>query len=347
MTSLSGSRLANRQLAELFALTAASEKDQRQRALRRAARRALMWPEEAWSIRQAGRQLTELAGVGPWIASRMTEWMLDPPVVPEPPPIRSGFRSFAECRAIVDAHPAWRKAVRADLQMHTSETDGALPLAEMVEAAGELGHKFIAITDHSKGLVITNGMDEGRLAAQGRAIAALNARGVQPRVLRSIEMNISPQGVEDMERPALRELDLVLGAFHSKLRTKDDQTDRYVAALANPTIHVLAHPRGRIWNFRLGLTADWARVAERAAALDVALEIDAYPDRQDLNVELLAYVKRAGGRISIGTDAHNAEELRYLDIGLAAAITARIPRERILNCMAPDELVAWTQSRAH
>ena len=339
--------LTNRQLAELFAVAAASEKDQRQRALRRAARRALMWPEEAWRIRQAGRPLTELAGVGPWIASKLGEWMLDPPEVPEPPPIRSGFRSFAECREIVDAHPAWRKAVRADLQMHTSETDGALPLPEMVEAAAALGHEFIAITDHSKGLVITNGMDEARLAAQGRAIAQLNARGVRPRVLRSIEMNISPQGLEDMERPALRELDLVLGAFHSKLRTKDDQTERYLAALQNPTIHILAHPRGRIWNFRLGLSADWARVAERAAALDVALEIDAYPDRQDLNVELLAHVKRAGGRISIGTDAHNAEELRYTDVGIAAAISAKIPRDRILNCMAPDELVAWTRSRAH
>lgn len=344
---MSASPITNRQLAELFAVAAASEKDQRQRALRRAARRALMWPEEAWRIRQAGRQLTELAGVGPWIASKMKEWMLDPPQVPEPPPIRSGFRSFAECVEIVDAHPAWRKAVRADLQMHTSETDGALPLPQMVEAAGALGHEFIAITDHSKGLVITNGMSEGRLAAQGRAIAALNARGVRPRVLRSIEMNISPLGVEDMERPALRELDLVLGAFHSKLRTKDDQTDRYLCALENPTIHVLAHPRGRIWNFRLGLSADWARVAERAAARDVALEIDAYPDRQDLNVDLLAHVRRAGGRISIGTDAHNAEELRYIDVGIAAAITAKIPRERILNCMAPDELVAWTRSKPH
>lgn len=335
------------QLAELFAVAAAGEKDQRQSALRRAARRALTWPEEAWRIRQAGRLLTELAGVGPWIAGKLREWMLDPPEVPEPPPIRSGFRSLAECREIVAEHPAWRRAVRADLQMHTSETDGALPLGDMVEAAGAVGHEYIAITDHSKGLVITNGMDEARLAQQGSAIAALNARGVRPRVLRSIEMNLSPQGVEDMERPALRELDLVLGAFHSKLRTKDDQTDRYLAALRNPTIHVLAHPRGRIWNFRLGLTADWARVAERAAALDVALEIDSYPDRQDLDVGLLAQVKRAGGRISIGTDAHNAEELRYLDVGIAAAITARIPRERILNCMSPDELVAWTRNKPH
>lgn len=342
---MSASPVTNRQLAELFAVAAASEKDQRQRAMRRAARRALMWPEEAWRIVAEGRKLTELAGVGPWIARQLQAWLDEPPPVPEAPAIRNGFRSYAECREVVDAHPEWRKAVRADLQMHTSETDGALPLPEMVEAAGALGYEHIAITDHSKGLVITNGMDEDRLAAQGRAIEALNARAVRPRVLRSIEMNISPEGKEDMEREALAKLDLVLGAFHSKLRTKDDQTKRYLAALANPTIQVLAHPRGRIWNFRLGLSADWAAVAACAAELDKALEIDAYPDRQDLNVELLAHVKRAGGRVSIGTDAHNAEELRYLDVGIAAAITAGIPRSRILNCMPAEELIAW--ARAH
>jgi len=157
-----------------------------------------MWPEEAWRLRQTGRPLTELAGVGPWIASKLEEWMVDPPEVPEPPPLRSGFRSYAECRDIVGADPVWRKAVRADLQMHTSETDGALPLGEMVDAAGEFGHEFIAITDHLKGLAITNGMDEVRLARQGEEIAALNRRGQRPRVLRSIEMNISPLGVEDM-----------------------------------------------------------------------------------------------------------------------------------------------------
>lgn len=88
-------------------------------------------------------------------------------------------------------------------------------------------------------------------------------------------------------------------------------------------------------------------MAERAATVDIALEIDAYPDRQDLNVELLAHVQRAGGRISIGTDAHNADELHYLEIGIAAAITARIPQDRILNCMSPDELIAWTRSKPH
>ncbi|HET8568816.1 MAG TPA: hypothetical protein VFM93_07515 [Candidatus Limnocylindria bacterium] len=339
---MSGRPLANRDLAELLAVAAAAEKEQRQRALRRAARRALMWPEEAWRLVAEGRSLTELDGVGPWIARHVLEWLRDPPPVPDPPAIRAGFRSFAECRAIVGEHPDAKARVRGDHQMHTSETDGAAPLADMVDAAAAYGYERVVITDHSKALVITNGMDEARLAAQGREIDALNeARGRAPLVLRGIEMNLTPDGRGDMDDGALAELDLVLGAFHGQLRKKEDQTERYLGALANPTIDVLAHPRGRIWNFRLGLSADWRRVAERAAERDVALEIDAYPDRQDLDLGLLAHVAVAGGRVSIGTDAHNEEELRYLDIGVAAAIDAGIPPERILNCMTTDELRRW------
>jgi DNA polymerase (family 10) len=101
-----------------------------------------------------------------------------------------------------------------------------------------------------------------------------------------------------------RGLDLVLGAFHSRLRVTEDQTDRYLAALRNPAIDVLAHPRGRIYNFRSGLRAEWGRVFECAAKENRAVEIDAYPDRQDLDVELLRLARETGVLISIGSDAH-------------------------------------------
>nr|MBA3272970.1 hypothetical protein [Chthoniobacterales bacterium] len=91
----------------------------------------------------------------------------------------------------------------------------------------------------------------------------------------------------DMESDALAQLDLVLGSFHSKLRVKEDQTERYLAALRNPDLQILGHPRGRVYNFRVGLTADWSRVFGEAAKLDKAVEIDCYPDRQDMNVSLL------------------------------------------------------------
>jgi histidinol phosphatase-like PHP family hydrolase len=190
-------------------------------------------------------------------------------------------------------------------------------------------------------------MDEETLAAQRDAIDALNTKlersGDRIRALRSIEMNLSPTGEGDMDPAALARLDLVLGAFHSRLRVREDQTTRYVAAVSNPTVHVLAHPRGRRFGARLGLTADWRVVFEAAAEHRTAVEIDAHPDRQDLDVELLNVARETGVTFSIGTDAHHPDELGFLNIGLAAALRAGLPRERILNFAPTEALLRWTR----
>src|SRR5213596_1455376 len=123
--------------------------------------------------------------------------------------------------------------------------------------------------------------------------AALSKSAPHVTVLRSIEMNLNPRGEGDMSPGSLRSLDLVLGSFHSKLRVTEDQTARYLAALRNPHVHILGHPRGRVYNFRLGLAADWERVFAEAARLDKAVEVDAYPDRQDLDVKLLTLARDA------------------------------------------------------
>ena len=136
-----------------------------------------------------------------------------------------------------------------------------------------------------------------------------------------------------------------LALFHSKPRVTQDQTERYLAALRNPDIHVLAHPRGRRFNVRLGLRADWPRVFAEAAEHGTAMEIDAYPDRQDLNVGLLEIAREAEVTISIGTDAHSEPELRFMEFGLAAAARAGIPPERILNFLSRDDLLSWVESK--
>src|SRR3989454_2895444 len=300
------------------------------KALRRASRAALMWPEEAGRLRDADRPFTELRPVGPFTARFISTWLREGTSVGERPPLRDGFLSYAQAREVVASHADWRTGLEGDLQMHTDETDGAASVEDMVAAARALGHHYVAITDHSKTLRITNGMDETRLAAQGERIDALNARGMPTWALRAIEMDLTPEGAGDMDPSALARLDLGLGAFHSKLRLRDDQTERYLTALANPDVHVLAHPRGRIYNFRAGLSADWERVARRAAETGTALEIDAYPDRQDLDVDRLRVVAESGGWVSIGTDAHTPSELVFFEIGIAAAILAGLPRERIL-----------------
>ena len=146
-----------------------------------------------------------------------------------------------------------------------------------------------------------------------------------------------------MEPQALAELDIVIGCFHSALRRKEDQTERYLAALRNPTIQILGHPRGRIYNYRAGLSADWARVFTLAAELDKAVEIDAYPDRQDLSPDLLTLARDAGCRISFGTDAHGPSQLRFMAFAAASALRSGIARERILNFMSRDRLLDWVR----
>ncbi|HEY4660309.1 MAG TPA: hypothetical protein VIG91_02335, partial [Terriglobales bacterium] len=189
------------------------------------------------------------------------------------------------------------------------------------------------------------GINEEQLQQQGEEIITVNAglrrEGQAVRVLRSVELNLNPKGEGDMDSASLKSLDLVLGCFHSALRKKEDQTDRYLAALRNPDIQILGHPRGRIYNFRLGLTAEWSRVFDLAAELDKAVEIDAYPDRQDLSFDLLKLAKKSGCRISLGTDSHDPLQMRFMEYAVAAALLAGIKRERILNFMSREELLNW------
>jgi len=219
----------------------------------------------------------------------------------------------------------------------------------MAAACVARGYSHVAITDHTGGLKIAGGMDEGRFAEQRAEVADVEAEtrvlGTPLRILRSGEVNLSPEGDADMSDSFLDSCDIVLGAFHSKLRLGEDQTARYLAAIDNPHIDILGHPRCRIWNFRSGLQCDWRAVMDRAADLDVALECDAYADRQDLDVELLKIAASAGVRVSLGSDAHHVVDLSSIDLGVAAALEAGVPPDRLLNLMSTDELSAWARSR--
>ena len=340
--------LTNSQIAELLAAAAESAKQPLQKALRRASRKSFLWPEEAAHLIQEGRSLEELPGVGPSLSRIIKRWFNDPPDIPKPPEIRSGFLTLLQAQTILAKNPSWRRSVKGDLQMHTLWSDGSASIAEMAEAAAEYGHSYIAITDHAKGLKIAGGINEEQLAVQAQEIEQVNnsmmSRAKPFRVLRSIELNLNPAGDGDMEPEALARLDIVLGCFHSALRKKEDQTERYLAALRNPTIQILGHPRGRIYNFRLGLTADWRRVFDTAAELDKAIEIDSYPDRQDISPDLLKLAAKSGCRISIGTDSHGPSQLRFIEFGLASALSAGIQPDRILNFMTAEELLDWVAS---
>lgn len=338
--------LTNGDLAELLSLEAERQTEHRQRALRRAARAALWrWPMEAVELRKSGAAFTELELVGPWIARHIDQWFDEDRDPPDRPPLRAGFLTLAEARTTLGEHPQWLRAYRGDLQVHTTWSDGAGTLPAMAEAAFTRGYSYVAFTDHTKGLPIARGMNEETVRRQWAEIEEVS--GTLPpsfTILRSLEMNLSPDGQGDMDEDLLERLDLLLGAFHSKLRVKTDETARYLRALANPHVDVLAHPRGRRYDVRLGLLADWDKVARAAADRDLALEIDSWPDRQDLDVESLRSVAAAGGRVAIDTDAHSEDELRFVEFGLAAAIRAGIAMDRVVNFLPVEELRAWARA---
>jgi histidinol phosphatase-like PHP family hydrolase len=339
--------LTNAEIAEMLAREADHAKQPLQRALRRAARRAFLWPDEAANLSRRGESLTQLSGIGPYLNRLILEWLSKSSASGEPAEMRQDFLTMATARSMREKQREFFGAVQGDLQMHSTWSDGSASIQEMAEAAELRGYSYIAITDHAKGLKIAGGIDEDQLERQGEEIAEVNrsmrSRGL--RVLRSIELNLSPDGQGDMDGKSLQHLDLVLGCFHSALRRKEDQTERYMAALRNPSIQILGHPRGRIYNFRLGLKADWRKIFGVAAQLNKAVEVDCYPDRQDLNVDLLRLAKQEGCWISLGTDSHGPSQLAFMDLGLAAISLAGIDPGRILNFLPCDQLRDWARRR--
>jgi histidinol phosphatase-like PHP family hydrolase len=340
--------LSNTDIAELLAKQAQRETGILSRAFRRAAHSAFVWPENVTNLAAQNRSLTELRGIGLFIEKQIRRWLdTPPPLSTKIPAIRQDFISLAEAKQLLARKPAWAKNLRGDLQMHTRWSDGSGTIAEMADAAKERSYDYIAITDHSKGLKIAGGIKQRALKKQEKEIARLNSltsrSGGKLTVLRSVEMNLNLRGEGDMLPKSLSSLDIVLGSFHSSLRTTQDQTDRYLAALRNPNIQILGHPRGRIYNYRIGLKADWPRVFAGAAELDKALEIDCYPDRQDLNVGLLKVAREHGTRISIGTDAHHPWQLQFIELGLTAALKAKISSHQIINFMPISDLKNWVK----
>jgi histidinol phosphatase-like PHP family hydrolase len=340
--------LSNTDIAELLAKEAERETGILSRAFRRAARSAFLWPENVIDLAAQSRSLTELRGIGPFIEKQIRQWLdKPPPLSAKIPAIRQDFISLAEAKQLLARKPAWAKNLRGDLQMHTRWSDGSGTIAEMADAAKNRLYEYIAITDHSKSLKIAGGIDERALKKQEREIARLNILTSRSdgklTVLRSVEMNLNLRGEGDMLPQSLSSLDIVLGSFHSSLRITQDQTDRYLAALRNPNIQILGHPRGRIYNYRIGLKADWSRVFAEASELDKAVEIDCYPDRQDLNVGLLKVAREHGTRISIGTDAHHPWQLQFIELGLAAALNAKVSSHQIVNFMSISDLRNWVK----
>ena len=236
---------------------------------------------------------------------------------------------------------------RGDLQMHSTWSDGSQSLDDIVAAGIERGYSYCAVTDHSYGLPIAGGVSMAKLLEQHRAIDRLNRkhRGAF-RLIKGIEANIRADGSVDMTPPELAQLELVVAAPHSSLRVATDQTRRMVAAVSTPGVHILGHPRGRMYGSRPGDTADWDRVFAAAKRANVAIEIDGDPARQDLDYDVAKRGVGAGCLFALDSDAHSTGELRYVETAIAHARLAGVPAERVVNCWPTGRLLEWLQSRA-
>ena len=263
--------------------------------------------------------------------------------------LRERFLSAAMVRAVL-AEPssnAIRPAeYRGDLQMHSTWSDGAQRLDQIVETGRALAYDYAAVTDHSAGLPIAKGVAQERFVEQWAEIDSLNREsGGKFRLLKGVEANIRTDGSIDVEAADRRHFDLVIVAPHSDLRSPRPQTERLVKAVTSGHVHVLAHPRGRIYGSRPGLTADWDAVFSAAAEAGVAVEVDGDPFRQDLDYSLAASALKAGCLLALDSDAHATDQWGYADTAVAHARLAGVPAERVINTWPLDRLLAWTEDR--
>jgi histidinol phosphatase-like PHP family hydrolase len=234
-----------------------------------------------------------------------------------------------------------------DLQMHSTWSDGSQSLEDIITAGIARKYAFCAVTDHSYGLKIAGGVSMAELVEQHREIDRLNTqyRGAF-RLLKGIEANIRADGSVDMEPDELAQLEIVVAAPHSVLRVTSDQTARMVNAVKTRGVHILGHPRGRMYGSRPGVTADWDRVFEAARRSKVAIEIDGDPSRQDLDHDIAKRAVSAGCLFALDSDAHSTRELAYAETAIAHARLAGVPTDRIVNCWSLDRLLEWAAERS-
>jgi len=224
------------------------------------------------------------------------------------------------------------EAIRGDLQMHSTFSDGENSLAEMAEAARTRGYGYIAITDHSQRMSVANGLSPEHLREQLAQIHDLNAKFDDITVLKSCEVDVLEDGSLDMPDDVLAELDLGVVSVHSKFDlSRDAQTERICGALAHPAVSILAHPTGRIVNRRDPYDVDIERVIAAAIANDVWLEINASPQRLDLKDEHIRLAMKMGARFVVSTDAHRTSELANMRYGVDQARRGWLSAADVVN----------------
>jgi DNA polymerase (family 10) len=232
--------------------------------------------------------------------------------------------------------------MRGDLHMHTTETDGRATLEEMAEAARQLGYQYIAVTDHSKSLAMTNGLDERRATEFAARVRRLNQDGgLGIRIFSGIECDIMRDGAMDLAWDALAELDFVIGSIHNNMNMESaEMDDRLLRALECPSLRVFGHLTGRLLLNRDPYPFDFERVVDEAVKRGVMFEINSSPERLDLSAAMSRTAKKKGARFVINTDAHHPKHLANMRYGVATARRAWLAPSDVLNTLPVAEFAA-------
>ena len=230
--------------------------------------------------------------------------------------------------------------VKGDLQMHTKWSDGSNTIEEMALAGKKLGYWYICITDHTGKLVIAHALDEKRILEQRKEIERVNKKLNDIRILQGVEVNIKDDGTLDMSDKVLKQLDIVVASIHSGFKNpKEKTTKRMIKAMENENVDIIAHPTGRLITKRESYDIDLDAVFDAAKRTNTVMEINSYPERMDLrDVHVRAAVK-AGVKLVISTDAHNADQLHFIKLGIGTARRGWAKRDDVINTRGLKEML--------
>jgi len=230
--------------------------------------------------------------------------------------------------------------VKGDLHVHTKWSDGSATIKEMSDKAKQLGLEYIAVCDHSKSLGIARGLDEARLREQMAEIDRLNEQLEDFTVLKGVECDIKADGSLDLPDAVLRDLDFVVASVHSGFKADEERTTRrVVSAIHNDYVSTIGHPTGRLLLKRQSYALDLDEVLKAAATQDIMLEINAFPDRLDLDDVNSRAAMEQGVMMSIGTDAHGLSQLEFLPLGVEVARRGWLEAKNVANSLSAKELL--------
>ncbi|TQS76149.1 DNA polymerase/3'-5' exonuclease PolX [Ornithinibacillus gellani] len=232
--------------------------------------------------------------------------------------------------------------IRGDLHMHTTWSDGAQSVEEMVNQARNKGYEYIAITDHSKYLRVANGLDETRLRKQREEIHKMNDLYDDIHIFAGVEMDILPDASLDFSDDFLKEMDFVIAAIHSSFNQSQALImKRLMQALENPYVSLIAHPTGRLIGRRDGYDVNLSQLIEKAVETNTTLEINANPNRLDLSSEWAREAQKQGAQIAINTDAHSFHMLEHMKYGVGTARRGWLQTDTVINTWTKEQLIAY------